>query len=110
LKKELKFFEPFGIGNPKPVFLMRDCIIRKISFLKNEKHVSLQIKNKSSYMKAIFFNISSEIAQNLKNIPEDTPVSILFNVEENMYEKNINAEGRSLQLIILDLFYKIDLQ
>lgn len=110
LGKELKFFEPFGTGNPKPVFLMRDCIIRKISFLKNEKHVSLQIKNKGSYKKAIFFNISSEIAENLKNISEDTPVSILFNVEENMYEKNINAEGRSLQLIILDLFYKIDLQ
>jgi len=106
--KELKFMEPFGIGNTRPVFLIRDCMIKKVNFLKNEKHAVLQIKNKGTYKKALFFNISTKTAQNLKKIQPSAIVSLICQVEENKYEKRIYTEGSSLQLLILDLFYKLD--
>ena len=105
--KELKLMEPFGIGNTKPVFLIKDCTVKKLNFLKNEKHASLQIKNKGSYKKALFFNISTETVQNLKNIQPNTIVSLICQIEENKYGKNIYPDSGSLQLLILDLFYKI---
>ncbi|HEY5500440.1 MAG TPA: hypothetical protein VIK09_00495, partial [Candidatus Humimicrobiaceae bacterium] len=106
--KELKFMEPFGIGNTRPVFLIRDCMIKKVNFLKNEKHAVLQIKNKGTYKKALFFNISTKTAQNLKKIQPSAIVSLICQIEENKYEKRIYTEGSSLQLLILDLFYKLD--
>jgi len=106
--KELKLLEPFGTGNAKPVFLTRNCFIKDMNFLKDDKHVSLQIKNKGIYKKAIFFNVNKKIVENLKNIPKNIPVSLIFNIEENNYEKNTCKEGCPLQLVILDLFYKID--
>jgi single-stranded-DNA-specific exonuclease len=106
--KELKLMEPFGIGNSKPVFLIRDCIIKKISFSKNTKHAIFQIKNKGSYKKALFFNLNTKFSEELKKIKTNTPVSLICNIEENKYEKSIYPEGGSLQLLILDLFYKID--
>jgi single-stranded-DNA-specific exonuclease len=106
--KELKLMEPFGIGNSKPIFLIRDCMIKKVNFLKNEKHAVLQIKNRGSYKKALFFNITAKIAQDLKKIQPNASVSLLCQIEENKYEKLINTEGSSLQLLLLDLFYKLD--
>ncbi|MCL5071693.1 MAG: single-stranded-DNA-specific exonuclease RecJ, partial [Actinobacteria bacterium] len=100
LAKQLKLLEPFGIGNSKPVFLIRNCKITDKNFLKNKKHVSFKIKNKGSYKKAIFFNINDEIASNIDNIDIDTPVSFLFNIDENTY-----GQTPYLQLVILDLFY-----
>jgi len=106
--KELKLMEPFGIGNTKPVFLIRECIIKKVNFSKNTKHAILQIKNNGSYKKALFFNISTKISEDLKKIKINTPVSLICNIEENKYEKSIYPEGGSLQLLVLDLFYKKD--
>ena len=106
--KELKLMEPFGTGNTKPVFLIKNCMIKKVNFSKNTKHAILQIKNKGSYKKALFFNISTQTAENLKKIQANTIVSLICQIEENKYEKSIYPEGGSLQLLILDLFYKID--
>ncbi len=106
--KELKLMEPFGIGNARPVFLIRDCIIKKVNFSKNAKHAILQIRNQGSYKKALIFNINTKTAEDLNKFTVSTPVSLICNIEENKYEKNIYPQASSLQLLILDLFYKID--
>ncbi|MHB1345953.1 MAG: single-stranded-DNA-specific exonuclease RecJ [Candidatus Humimicrobiaceae bacterium] len=106
--KELRLMEPFGIGNTKPVFLIKNCFIKKVNFSKNAKHAILQIKNKGSYKKALYYNVSTQTGENLKGIQSDTPVSLICNIEENRYEKSTYSEGGSLQLLILDLFYKKD--
>lgn len=100
LVKQLKLLEPFGIGNTKPIFLIRNCRIIDKNFLKNGKHVSLKIKNKGSYKKAIFFNINDKIVSEINNVDINTSVSLLFNIDENIYEQT-----SYLQLVILDLFY-----
>ena len=108
LLKEIKLMEPFGVENTKPVFLIKNCMIKKVNFLKNEKHAVLQVKNKGTYKKALFFNINIKALQNLKKNQPSAAVSLLCQIEENKYEKRFYPEGSSLQLLILDLFYKLD--
>lgn len=100
LARQLKLLEPFGIENSKPVFLIKDCKIMEIISLKNGKHLSMKIKNKGSYKKAIYFNIKDEIIEKLNKIPTDTRISILSSIEETIYNNS-----SYLQLVILDLFY-----
>ena len=80
LISELKRMEPFGIENPKPVFLTKGCFIQESRQLRNGKHVSLLLKNSNLIIKAILFN-----AEDKKHeiINTGNHIDILFNIEEN---------------------------
>ncbi|MBU4450986.1 MAG: single-stranded-DNA-specific exonuclease RecJ, partial [Actinobacteria bacterium] len=80
LISELKRMEPFGIDNPKPVFLTKGCSIQESRQLQNGKHVSLLLKNSNLIVKAILFN-----AEDKKQVIINTGnhIDILFNIEEN---------------------------
>ena len=43
LLDDLKQFEPFGAGNPKPVFVTRDLVLRDDPFVMKEKHLKLHL-------------------------------------------------------------------
>jgi single-stranded-DNA-specific exonuclease len=36
LLDQLRLFEPFGLGNPTPQFLLRDMVVKKVETLKGE--------------------------------------------------------------------------
>ena len=56
-------FEPFGIGNPKPIFLIQDVIIIQANIIK-EKHISVILKDTEITQKAICFNcIGNELGK-----------------------------------------------
>ena len=80
LVSELKRMEPFGIENPKPVFLTKDCFIQESRQLRNGKHVSLLLKNSNLIIKAVLFNADDK-KQELINTGNH--IDILFNIEEN---------------------------
>jgi len=80
LISELKRMEPFGIENPKPVFLTKDCFIQESRQLRNGKHVSLLLKNSNLIIKAVLFNADDK-KQELINT--GNRIDILFNIEEN---------------------------
>lgn len=101
LLKELKLIEPIGIGNPKPLFLTRNCTIKKKNFFKNNKHVSLLLEQNLIQQNGVLFNLSDKLLNKIINCTVDKKVSIVFYIDENVYN------GLSyLQLIILDLCYK----
>ena len=97
LEKEIEKFAPFGIANPKPVFLARQVkIVNKRTVGREQKHLKLSFspKNKDNYLiEAIAFQ-QGFLAEKLslkKN------VDICFSLEKNVWQ------GReSLQLIIKD--------
>ncbi|MEP6946820.1 MAG: single-stranded-DNA-specific exonuclease RecJ [Acidobacteriota bacterium] len=43
LVEQLAAFEPFGAGNPKPVFVTRDLILRDEPFVMKDKHLKLKL-------------------------------------------------------------------
>ena len=45
LLEELSMFEPFGVGNPKPVFVTKDLYIKDEPLVMKEKHLKLWLRN-----------------------------------------------------------------
>jgi len=95
LLEELSLMKPFGVGNPKPIFLTRDCRISKIEYLKDDKHVKLKLKKDNTELNAIIFKVNDKIKNKLKCASN---VTIIYQIEENVWKglKNI-------QLVVLDL-------
>ena len=57
LSKELKVFEPTGLNNPKPIFLLEDVSMKEIMERGSDgKHFSCTIYDETANSKAIAFN------------------------------------------------------
>jgi single-stranded-DNA-specific exonuclease len=95
LLEELSLMEPFGAGNPRPIFSTRDCRISKIEYLKDGQHVKLKLKKENIELSAIMFKVDDKIKNKLKYASN---ITIIYQIEENIWKglKNI-------QLVILDL-------
>jgi single-stranded-DNA-specific exonuclease len=89
----LKRVEPFGIENPKPVFLTKGCAVRELRQFQNGKHISVVLRNSNFVVKAILFNADDKKRQiiNAGNL-----IDILFNIEEN----NWNGKKEARLVII----------
>ncbi len=88
LTEDLSKLEPFGEGNPVPVFLMRDLKITDIIPLKNGKHTRVCFSKDGHALEGLFFGMQTE---NFGYIISDT-VDILFNLSENEYRGTVSAQ------------------
>lgn len=95
LLKVLESFEPFGIGNRRPVLLVTNCKTSEIKTVgQDKKHLKFKIKNAKKTMDAIAFG-RSEI---LKDLKESKSIDIAFQLDKNVWNGS-----ESLQLIIKDV-------
>ncbi len=98
LAQDLQKLEPFGEGNPEPIFLTRKLKIESLRWLGNgEKHLKLYLSNsllKNKLLEAIGFNMNDKF-QNLKSGEE---IDLVYNLHTN----NWNNETR-IQLRIIDI-------
>ena len=61
LLEKINGFEPYGMGNPKPIFSSNDISFDEFRFVgKNNNHFSAIAKNKKSKIKSIYFNFPFE--------------------------------------------------
>ncbi len=94
LYKEICKFEPFGHGNPKPIFAVVDFSISDIKRVgKDKKHISFSIKNKNVSIKVIGFDKIRLLEKILLN-----PQALVVNITENEFRGNVD-----LQLILQDI-------
>ena len=93
----IKKLEPFGTGNPVPIFMLRDLKIVKPIVL-NNKHISLILKSKTGFsIKSISFNsINTKIGEYL--ISYKNNVTVIGQINENIWNNK-----KTLQLTIRDL-------
>lgn len=92
--KELRLLEPFGYGNPSPVFLISDAVISDIVPMGNDKHCKFLLTKDGCSFEAVYFGVSSA---NLGLCSFDT-VDAVFSMEPNTFGKS-----EKLQLIIKDI-------
>jgi single-stranded-DNA-specific exonuclease len=94
---EIKKLEPFGTGNPKPTFLIKDLKVIKSSILDN-KHISLILKSSTGFsIKSISFDsMNNKVGEYLLNYKNKLNVLGQFN-------ENIWNNKKTLQLTIRDL-------
>lgn len=86
----LKKLEPFGPGNPVPVFLMRNLEISKTREVgKDKKHLKLEFLKNNQWVKGVFFNYIGEFK-------EGDRAEALFQLTENIWNGTINYEAKCL--------------
>jgi len=94
---DIKKIEPFGTGNPSPIFLLKELKVIKSTVLK-EKFISCILKSKIGFSinSISFHSLNSEIGKYLLNYKKD--FNVIGQIEENFWNNK-----RTLQLIIKDL-------
>lgn len=92
--RELDLLEPFGTGNPPPVFLLEDATIQQITALSGGKHTRLTLYAEGRLFPALWFGMPTV------SLPVQTGdrVDVLFQLNINEYQG-----VESLQLILQDL-------
>jgi single-stranded-DNA-specific exonuclease len=94
---ELAAFEPFGAGNPKPVFITRDLILREEPYIMKDKHLKLRLFTQDNReFEAVWWDgIERSKGQTLKR---NSRIELAYVPEANQWQGN-----RRLQLVVEDL-------
>lgn len=96
LAREIRRLEPYGTGNPSPLFILNHAIVYEVISLRKGKHTKLLIGGTQSGMRvtAMYFSHSPE---EIGVVPGDT-VSLLFQLDINEW-----CGKTTVQMILRDL-------
>ena len=84
LAEELKVLQPFGVGNPVPLFGIFDITIDKISSVGSGKHLRIGFtKGEAQFSAMLFFTTENEFAYDVGD-----KVDIAVNIDTNIYNGN----------------------
>ncbi len=92
--KSINMLEPFGIGNPKPVFALLDAIVVNKQLLSDGKHLKLTLKCDDVLVDAIGFSMGEYSCI----VSEGNCIDIAGNLDINNYRGTENV-----QIIIKDI-------
>ncbi len=97
LVDELKMLEPFGAGNPKPIFATTDLILKDEPFVMKEKHLKLKLSDKNGkQFEAVWWDgVEKSKEQTLK---PKMSIELAYTLEANTWQGNTR-----LQLVVEDL-------
>ncbi len=91
---------PFGIANPKPVFLLRNVLVQNISrFGKGEEHLKIKIAvNDSDTIDAVTFFVKGATARVASTLTRGTLVNILAHLERDTFSRGNPVRLRLLSI------------
>lgn len=97
LVHELKRFEPFGMGNPRPKFVTKDLVLTRDPFVMKDKHLKLKLADAGGrQFEAVWWDgVDKSKGQTLKT---KTGIELAYTPEANDW----NGSTR-LQLVVEDL-------
>lgn len=98
--KKVECLAPFGIDNPKPVFLLRDVSVREISrFGKSDEHLKIKIVSETGKtIDAVTFFAKGSLARVAESLAADSRVNLLGHLERDMF-----ARGSPVRIRLLNL-------
>jgi len=97
---DLKKLEPFGIGNPKPKFLFRNCQIIEIQeFGKTYTHLKLILKHNNSIITAKGFNCVGKYP----NLELNQKIDLLGHLSLNEWNNRMTIEVDIVDIQIQDV-------
>ncbi len=90
-------FEPFGAGNPKPIFVTRDLFLRDEPLVMKEKHLKLRlVDNDNKQFEAVWWDgVERSKGQTLR---PNSRIELAYVAEVNTWQGNSR-----LQLVVEDL-------
>ena len=97
LLEDIKKLEPFGAGNPKPVFVTRELFLRNEPYLMKEKHLKLQLADRTGKrFEAVWWDGVEKSKK--QTLMPDTSIEVAYTAEANTWQGNTR-----LQLVVEDL-------
>jgi single-stranded-DNA-specific exonuclease len=97
LVEDLKILEPFGMGNPKPVFVTRNLVVTDDPFVMKEKHLKLKLADEEGKkFEAVWWDGVEKSAD--KQLGIDSIIDLAYTPESNTWQGNTR-----LQLLIKDI-------
>jgi len=102
LVEKIKMFEPFGMGNPKPVFVSYKVEIKELKWIGNDKK-HLKLKLLPNRLKS--YNLQSDfdaIMFNCKEVAKDLIVGDVCDIVYSIDENEWNGR-KSIQFNIIDI-------
>lgn len=92
--KQLKMLEPFGMGNPMPIFILQAAKIRLINASYDKKHIRMQLEKDGVMLDIIGFNQG----QHINDYRVGAIVDVVGNLDINVYHG-----VTKLQLLLKDI-------
>jgi len=97
LVQELGMLEPFGAGNPKPVFVTRGLYLREEPFVMKEKHLKFWLDDGSGHrFEAVWWD-GVERSKG-RTLTPGSCIEMAYTAEVNTWQSN-----RRLQLVVEDI-------
>jgi len=97
LVEELSKFEPFGAGNPKPVFLTKDLYLTGDPFVMKEKHLKMYLSDDGGRrFEAVWWDGADKLKG--RTLKPKSRIEIAYTAEANSWQGNTR-----LQLVIEDI-------
>ena len=94
LAESLQILEPYGVGNPIPVFALKGITVNELTGISDSKHTKFVFGDGRHTISAIYFSNSPDSL----DIYVGDKADILFNIDVNEW-----GGRRSVQLIIRDI-------
>ncbi len=94
----LKAFEPYGAGNPTPLFAVLGCTVLNVNSIGNGKHIRLKLKSSDIEFWAVMFGVTADEFSFKIGSVIDIAVSLDINVYNNTESvsviiKNLRKSG-----------------
>ncbi len=86
----LEMLEPFGEGNPQPLFLLKNCVIESILPMSENRHIKLKVRFDGKSIYVLYFRMSTDHFI----YPVGATVDILANLELNSFRDNVSIAIR----------------
>ncbi|HEX8993657.1 MAG TPA: DHHA1 domain-containing protein, partial [Candidatus Paceibacterota bacterium] len=98
--KKVERLAPFGIANPKPVFLLRNVSVHEISrFGKSDEHLKIKIISDSgASIEAVMFFVKGSIARVADALTKESRVNLIGHIERDMFSRGTPVRIRLLNL------------
>jgi single-stranded-DNA-specific exonuclease len=88
LLSKLERLAPFGEGNPKPMFLLRDILLTQVAwFGKANEHLKITIAFPNGSIEAISFYAKRELGKKLDKLAPNACVTLLANLERDQFSR-----------------------
>ncbi|MDD4290036.1 MAG: single-stranded-DNA-specific exonuclease RecJ [Patescibacteria group bacterium] len=85
----LEKFEPFGMENPEPKFLLKNCIVKEISTMGSDKsHLRITLEQDGIIKRAVGFGFANKFS----NLKIGDKIDLVVNIGINEWNGNRNIE------------------
>lgn len=97
--KHLEKLAPYGMENPKPVFLIRDAMIEKIApFGKANEHVKLTLARERGPLEAVTFFAKGVLAKSVSALNPGARAHLLAHIERDTFSRTNPVRLRLLNI------------